>query len=414
MNDAENGFANQEPARADADELAKRDCPDDQCQGLSPTDSTLPRDHRQERREHNYLSQRRLEQGDRGRGEEGRSKIDREPWEPGPHRGVQRAVHGLASHAGDPLHLPGVVIDRGAQQRFSQDHTYELSGFDHWQLGEVVVALKPRALLRGSIADHRRHDRRDEGAYRRAVLGQREVDDTHLAQELAVFVDREDVRELMPVVSLRPETVPGRRDQAVDIDGRELRNHEGPGSVRGMGEQPGVRQGLLHGLSHLLSPQGWKPSQRRQCLLRVNSAEHKREHLGAEPGAHAGGLDGIHLPQHPGHRGGGHDPDHSVSTRPRQPGHDDADVGRMQVADQVPGGVLSAGADQIADLAGDFPCYVQRNRLALLDPRMRAPCVLRQAVCVVHLPHLLVPRGGSQNGRVEQNQAGIQRPVTNR
>ena len=69
---AEEGLPSQEPPRPDADEIAEGDCPNDEGKGLGATNPALPRDDGQERGEHDRLSQGRLEEGNRGRGDERR------------------------------------------------------------------------------------------------------------------------------------------------------------------------------------------------------------------------------------------------------------------------------------------------------------------------------------------------------
>ncbi len=257
---------------------------------------------------------------------------------------------------------------------------------DHRKLCQVVVALEPGALLRGSVARNGRHDSGSQRTDRGVVLRQGEIDHAHLARELAVFIDREHVSEPVPVVSLGPETVPGLLDATVGVDGRELRDHEGARRTRVLREQIVLRERLLQGFLHLLGSQDGQVPERRQRLLRMDLSEYEREHPGAEPGADPRGLDGIHLPQHPGYGLGRHHPDHRVSTGAGQPGNDGADVGRVEVANQLPGGVRPAGADQLADLVGDLLRLVERYRLALFDPGVREPQMLGKAACVVHLP----------------------------
>ena len=229
-----------------------------------------------------------------------------------------------------------------------------------------------------------------------------------MAEKLAFAVDREDVRELLPLPSLRPETVPGRLDEAVDVDGRELRDHERPRGVRGMGEQPHVRHGPLQRLVHLAATEDRKPPQRRQRLVGMESPEHEREHPGAEPGAEAGSLDRVHLPEYPGHRLGRHDPDHRVPARAGQAGHDGADVGRVQVAKELPSGLLVAGVDQIADLLRDLRRFVQRYGLPGLVPRIEAACGPGRAMRVSHVPLSLSCAAAYVANRTSE---GMERPT---
>ena len=219
----------------------------------------------------------------------------------------QRPADCLAGHTRDALHLPCVVFHDGAQERLGRNHADEPALLDDGELGEVVVALQPGALLGGSVHGHRRDNGHRNGLHRHVVVRQSQVYDVDLADEQAIAVGDKDVRELPSTLTDVPESVPCLLGKAVHGDCWGLGCHERAGGVRLVGEDfLDLRLGkrLLKGFCHPAEPQEVsgqerQADQRRQGLLWAYLADDEGEHTRAHTCAETRRLYGVHLLEHP-------------------------------------------------------------------------------------------------------------------